>query len=431
MRHGVNTSAALREVRELRWVRRVRKVRKVRIPAGDASHCGDMVLPAGFRGLVLFALLTAQGEQTDLDTREHRFNIPLLARRMQDAAAFIRELRGPLDIFMVRKLGVPGHEKSAMGAIAIGGVKFLHPTPGLNVRPEAIAAVVGRVQAELLRREHLYRKQRPAISLKGRTVLVGDGGLATGSTMQAAVLAIRQQLPLHLAVAMPVGALLEGLRAHLQPLTGDSRQSNGLRTLIGWERFALLGEASHGRREFCRARAEITKRLINEKNFTAVAVEADWPDAWRVNRYVCGLSDDADADADAALADFQRFPAWIWRHTVMRECLPDSWEDVFHRTLHRTGTTRFLWPLRDDAALSWLVAPQRLQCAIDVIYRPDTERHRTPQPPCLHPLGPAVRCRDSHRQNQRCAAAGRGPGVDRRRGARDLSVRCLTIQELR
>ena len=117
-----------------------------------------------------------------------------------------RELRAPLDIFVVRKLGVPGHEEYAMGAIASGGVKFLNPVPGLTVLPAAIAAVVEREQAELMRREHLYRKQRPAVPLQGRTVIAVDDGLATGSTMQAAVLAIRQQHPLHLAVAVPVGA---------------------------------------------------------------------------------------------------------------------------------------------------------------------------------------------------------------------------------
>ena len=117
-----------------------------------------------------------------------------------------RELRAPLDIFVVRKLGVPSHEEYAMGAIASGGVKVVNPMPGFTVSPEAITAVVEREQAELVRREQLYRKQRPAVPLRGRTVIVVDDGLATGSTMQAAVLAIRQQHPLHVIVAVPVGA---------------------------------------------------------------------------------------------------------------------------------------------------------------------------------------------------------------------------------
>ena len=75
----------------------------------------------------------------------------------------------------------------------------------------------------------------------------------------------------------------------------------------------LLGEASHGTHEFYRERARITQRLIEEKGFTAVAVEADWPDAYRVNRYVRDASD--DFDAEEALSDFRRFPRWMWRNT--------------------------------------------------------------------------------------------------------------------
>jgi len=103
----------------------------------------------------------------------------------------------------------------------------------------------------------------------------------------------------------------------LQPLTGHEQDYDALLELIGPARFALLGEASHGTREFYRERAAITRRLITEKGFTAVAVEADWPDAWRVNRYVRGLSD--DADAAAALSGFERFPAWMWRNTEGRD----------------------------------------------------------------------------------------------------------------
>ena len=101
--------------------------------------------------------------------------------------------------------------------------------------------------------------------------------------------------------------VLEGVRADYEPLL----------KLIGTARFALLGEASHGTHEFYRERAEVTKRLIAEKGFTAVAVEADWPDAYRVNRYVRGESE--DEDARAALGGFKRFPVWMWRNTVVVE----------------------------------------------------------------------------------------------------------------
>lgn len=115
-------------------------------------------------------------------------------------------LEAPLDVFIVRKLGYPGHEEYAMGAIASGGVRVMNPLPGMDVTPEAVARVVAREQAELARREQLYRGDRPRIEVRGRTVLVVDDGLATGSTMRAAVMAIREQGPAHLAIAVPVGA---------------------------------------------------------------------------------------------------------------------------------------------------------------------------------------------------------------------------------
>ncbi|MDQ3058523.1 MAG: erythromycin esterase family protein [Pseudomonadota bacterium] len=315
-----------------------------------------------------------------------------------------RALQAPLDVLVVRKLGFPGHEEYAMGAIASGGVRVMNPLPGVNLDPVAVAEVVAREQAELVRREQLYRSQRPAISAAGRTVILVDDGLATGSTMRAAVLAVARQHPARLVVAVPVGAedscrelrvevdelvcaatpepfhavglwyeafpqasdeevrtlleqareehalavraaikrddyeqytppplqqalparrpparnpLVEGLQQHLQPLTGNEHDYDALLELIGPARFALLGEASHGTHEFYRERAAITRRLILEKGFTAIAVEADWPDAWRVNRYVRGLGD--DTDAAAALSGFQRFPAWMWRNTEVRD----------------------------------------------------------------------------------------------------------------
>src|SRR5712664_4905299 len=102
--------------------------------------------------------------------------------------------------------------------------------------------------------------------------------------------------------------------------TIDSRYDyDPLVELAGNYRFALLGEASHGTHDFYHTRAQITERLIKEKGFTAVAVEADWPDAYRVNRFVRGMSD--DVYAIEALADFRRFPTWMWRNTDVVEVI--------------------------------------------------------------------------------------------------------------
>jgi erythromycin esterase-like protein len=109
------------------------------------------------------------------------------------------------------------------------------------------------------------------------------------------------------------------LRRHARPLTGSAGDYDGLFDLIGDTRFVLLGEASHGTHEFYDERARITRRLIEEKDFRIVAVEADWPDAYRVDRYVRGAG--ADAEAVEALADFKRFPAWMWRNADVLDFL--------------------------------------------------------------------------------------------------------------
>lgn len=106
---------------------------------------------------------------------------------------------------------------------------------------------------------------------------------------------------------------LDELRRHAVELRGDETDHDDLLELVGDRPLVLLGEASHGSHEFYEQRARITRRLVEEAGFTAVAVEADWPDAHRVDRYVLGRSD--DADADAALSDFRRFPSWMWRNT--------------------------------------------------------------------------------------------------------------------
>ena len=292
-----------------------------------------------------------------------------------------RSLNAPLDIFVVRKLGVPGYEELAMGAIATGGVRVLNDqlVERLGIADHMIDAVAEREQRELARRERLYRGGRPTLDVRGRTVILVDDGLATGATIHAAIAALRKLQPARIVVGVPTASpetceemraeadevicaitpepfhavgrwyqdfsqtsdeevrqllgqqhmsdrsteaqsradksLVDAVRAAAHPLAGDANQYDPLMERIGEARFALLGEASHGTHEFYQVRAEITKRLITEMGFTAVAVEADWPDAYRVNRYVRGLSH--DVDALEALTDFRRFPTWMWRNTVV------------------------------------------------------------------------------------------------------------------
>ena len=117
-------------------------------------------------------------------------------------------LRAPLDVFIVRKLGVPGHDELAMGAIATGGVRVLNDdvVMSLELEPEVIDTVAAREEKELARRERLYRGARPAPDVRGRRVILVDDGLATGSTMRAAVAALRKHRPARIVVAVPVAA---------------------------------------------------------------------------------------------------------------------------------------------------------------------------------------------------------------------------------
>jgi erythromycin esterase-like protein len=103
-----------------------------------------------------------------------------------------------------------------------------------------------------------------------------------------------------------------GLADSAKTISGVESDYEALLTLVGDRRVVLIGEASHGTHEFYRERSRITRRLIDDLGFSAVAVEGDWPDAYRVNRYVMGMS--TDADADAALGGFSRFPTWMWRN---------------------------------------------------------------------------------------------------------------------
>src|SRR5688572_30027287 len=110
-------------------------------------------------------------------------------------------------------------------------------------------------------------------------------------------------------------AATDAVRRSATPLRESAPDFSTLVDSIGHARFVLLGEASHGTHEFYEARARMTQRLITKHGFSAVAVEGDWPDAYRVNRYVRGEGD--DNDAEQALGSFKRFPTWMWRNAVV------------------------------------------------------------------------------------------------------------------
>ena len=120
-----------------------------------------------------------------------------------------KALNAPLDVFLVRKLGVPGREELAMGAIASGGVRIINQDVVENrqISSEAIARTAAQEQRELERRESAYRGDRPPLDLSNRTVILVDDGLATGATMHAAAIAIRKKQPKQIIAAVPVSAL--------------------------------------------------------------------------------------------------------------------------------------------------------------------------------------------------------------------------------
>jgi erythromycin esterase-like protein/predicted phosphoribosyltransferase len=312
---------------------------------------------------------------------------------MPVAAEVARALHAPLDVFVVRKLGVPGHPELAMGAIASGGIRVLSEDliDELGIPRSAVEQVAVRERLELERRDRLYRGDRRLPVLRDRTIIVIDDGLATGATMEAAVAALKTHKPSRIVVAAPVGATescqrLSALadevvcatmpepfravglwyeqfdqttddevirilgptaqsdppvrparqtsqadaiiRARARPWTGSRQDYDELIASIGDARLVLIGEASHGTHEFYRERASITQRLIEDRGFDGVAVEADWPDAYRVNRYVRGESD--DPDSVSALSDFVRFPTWMWRNTDVVEFV--SWLRAWNDT---------------------------------------------------------------------------------------------------
>jgi len=147
----------------------------------------------------------------DLTQYAHRPDVVVLALPrggVPVAYEVARALGAPLDIFVVRKLGVPGHEEVAMGAVATGGIRVLNDAlvRSLGIPRDVIEAVTAREREELARRERLYRGNRAPVDVRGRTVILVDDGLATGATMHAAIRALRQQQPARIVVAVPTAS---------------------------------------------------------------------------------------------------------------------------------------------------------------------------------------------------------------------------------
>ena len=344
--------------------------------AGDATRHAPRRVFRDRReaGWVLANLLSAYRDRQDVIV------LGLARGGLPVAFEVAAALHAPLDTLIVRKLGAPGHEEFAVGALASGGRVVVNDdvVRGLRITPHELRAVAEREGRELVRREAVYRDGRPPVDVTGKTVILVDDGLATGASMFAAVQALREAEPAHIVIAVPAApestcrefaGLVDDVVCASMPtpflavgesfwdfrqvtdeevrrllatptteasISGPEAQTPAqvisrvaidapdgvppretLEELIGDARIVLIGESSHGTHEFYEARAAITKWLIEEKGFCAVAAEADWPDAYRVNRYVRGVG--PDTSADEALSGFERFPAWMWRNTVVRD----------------------------------------------------------------------------------------------------------------
>jgi erythromycin esterase-like protein/predicted phosphoribosyltransferase len=290
-------------------------------------------------------------------------------------------LAAPLDVLVVRNLGAPGRDELAMGAIAGSEVVVVNDdvVRALHVDSETLQQVAEREGRELHRRVRAYRMGRPPLDLAGRTVILVDDGLATGVGMRAAIRAVRRRRPAYVIVAVPAAPAstceemaafadevvcattpspffavgdsywdfmpvtddevrhllrtasapraggppssapteVDLVRAAALPTENGVPYGDALLDVVGDAHFVLIGDASHGTHEFCAARASMTQKLIEERDFCAVAAEADWPDAYRVNRFVRGRGE--DTTAEEALRGFQHFPTWMWRNTAVAD----------------------------------------------------------------------------------------------------------------
>ncbi len=186
-------------------------------------------------GLRLAKRLEAYGRRSDVVV------LGLARGGLPVAFEVARELSAPLDVYLVRKLGVPGHEELAMGAIASGGARVLDDrvVSHLDIDEETIARVAASEQQELERRERLYREGRPAPRVEGRTAILVDDGLATGSSMRAAAAALRARRPGSVVAAVPVAPAeaCEVVRAEVDELICLAKPEPFYAVGLWYERF--------------------------------------------------------------------------------------------------------------------------------------------------------------------------------------------------
>lgn len=353
------------------------------------------------------------------------------------AAEVAEALRAPLDVLVVRKLGIPSHPETGMGAVGEEGTRVLDERLAhrLGLSDIDVERVADRERADLAQRLEALRTGRPAVPLRGRTVIVVDDGLATGSTAQVACRIARARGAARVVLAVPVGPAdrlaeiraagvadevvavtaprrfravgdhyrrfaatadeevvrlldeagrLGEIRSLAQPLRTRADLA-GLVERVSGSRFVCLGEASHGTHEYYRWRAEISRRLIETAGFGWIGVEGDWPDCWRLNEWVRGLTG-RDLDAAQVLAGFERWPTWMWANRDVADFL--DWlrgHNLARRPEERVGfyglDVYSLWDsLRE--VIAWLEAhaPESLRTAMQawqcfVPFREDPHRY--------------------------------------------------------
>jgi erythromycin esterase len=311
------------------------------------------------------------------------------------AAEVAKVLNAPLDVVVVRKLGIPYQPEVAMGAISEGGLRVLdqRTIAWAGVSAAEVALVERTEQRELAARTLRLRRGRARVSLAGKTVIVVDDGLATGATARVACEEVSQLGAARVVLAVPVGAAsviagfhnadevvcvlaAEDLGAiglyydeEVEALLGEAdrcmRASDAtppvegpiaqeirrlakplieptdlgvLAERIGEARYVGLGEASHGTHEYYYWRGEFSKMLIVEKGFNWIGVEGDWPDCWRINRWVHG-EEHREMSAKELLAGFERWPTWMWANAEVAEFL--TWLREWNATRASGGQVGF------------------------------------------------------------------------------------------